>query len=142
MQREMLQELLEQSKPIESVLVATADSKGVPHVGTAATVSLDFSRLVVEAWFCSQTLANLDENRTISVIVVSKHKANSIQVVGEVKKVEETAALDGYIPNEEKVHPVPQFKVRLKIQVTSVLKFELGPHYDVEIPQVLSVDNA
>ncbi len=142
MQRELLEDLLNKAKPIEVVLVASADAKGNPHVGTATSADLDFSRLTVEAWFCSQTLANLDENRLISVIILSKHREGSIQITGEVKKVEETAVIDGYIPNEERSHQVPQFKVKLKIMVTSVFKFEIGPHYDVEIPHIISMDNA
>ena len=52
------------------VFVATADAHGLPHVAAAAAMTtIAENKVAVSAWFCPGTLANLDQNRLVSLIV-------------------------------------------------------------------------
>lgn len=65
MNPETLVKMIALAQNIGHVLVATADSKGLPHVAPADKMTLlpEEKKVTVEAWFCPGTVANLQSNR-------------------------------------------------------------------------------
>jgi hypothetical protein len=118
---------------LQQVLVATADSAGLPHVAVATgIVQVSEKRLAVSAWFCPGTLKNLEQNRLVSLVVWDPATDEGYQLLGEVEKLEEEAIMNGYSPELEKKGPVPQVKWKITVQVGKVLDFTRAPHGDVE----------
>jgi hypothetical protein len=77
------------------VFVATADAKGIPHVAAAGELKrTSGDHVAVAAWFCPGTLANLDDNRHISLVEWDAPSDFGFQILGEVEKIEEMAALN------------------------------------------------
>ena len=113
------------------LLLASADSAGVPHLASAGAMKrLSAERLEVRAWFCPQTLANLHENPRCSLVVWDTAEDDGYQLVGEADEVQQGAMLDGYTPGEA---PLPQVEYGVRLRVQRVLEFRHAPHTDAEI---------
>lgn len=114
------------------VLVATADSKGLPHVAPADKMTLlaDGKKVTVEAWFCPGTVANLQSNRQIAIVIWDSKADKGYQVLGMTEGAEDIALLDGLAPGLESMPP--QGKKRLYIKVAKVMAFQHAPHTDQE----------
>ena len=118
---------------LQHVFVATADSKGLPHVAAAGELRLTpAGQLAVAAWFCPGTVINLQDNRRIAIVVWDAAEDTGYQLVGEVEKVEESAFLNGYAPRVEGSAPSPQVERQLLVRVDRVIDFRCAPHSDVE----------
>jgi predicted pyridoxine 5'-phosphate oxidase superfamily flavin-nucleotide-binding protein len=118
---------------LQHVFVATADSKGLPHVAAAGELRLTpAGQLAVAAWFCPETVINLQHNRRIAIVVWDPADDTGYQLVGEVEKVEESAFLNGYQPQVEGSSPSPQVERQLLVRVDKVIDFRHAPHSDVE----------
>ena len=118
---------------LKHVFVATADSKGLPHVTAAGELRLTpAGHLAVAAWFCPGTVMNLQDNRRIAIVVWDAAEDTGYQLVGEVEKVEESAFLNGYAPQVEGSSPSPQVERQLLVRVDKVIDFRYAPHSDVE----------
>ena len=117
---------------IGHVLVATADSKGLPHVAPADKMTLlpEEKKVTVEAWFCRGTVANLQSNRQIALVTWDSKADKGYQVLGVTEGVEDTALLDGLAPGLESM--LPQGEKRLYIRVAKVIAFQHAPHTDQE----------
>jgi len=122
------------AKNVGRVFVATADSKGLPHVAVAGKITSisDEKRVAVEAWFCPGTMANLQANRRTSLVIWEPNADHGYQLLGETEKVEDTAIMDGYTPDLEKKEPLPQVERRLLIRVDKIIGFKHSPHTDQE----------
>ena len=96
-----LKKVVNLAERIGHAFIATADTRGLPHVAVARKVALapDRERLVVEEWFCPGTVTNLQENRLLAIVVWDPANDISYQVLGETIEAEDTAILDGYAPN-------------------------------------------
>jgi len=115
------------------VFVATADSNGVPHVAAAGRLGLGTDGLLtVAAWFCPGTVVNLEHNSKISLVVWDAAADTGYQLIGNVEKVDETAMLDGYLPEMESTGPSPQVERQLFVKVDKVIGFSHAPHSDLE----------
>ncbi len=115
------------------VFVATADSKGLPHVAAAGRLSLGTDGLLaVAAWFCPGTVMNIEHNHRISLVVWDAGADTGYQLLGNVEKIEETAMMDGYIPEMESTGPSPQVERQLLVKVNKVMAFSHAPHSDLE----------
>lgn len=132
MHKEKLKEAVKLGQKLGQVYLATADSKGVPHISVVQNIDLD-SRgyLDVVGWFCQHTYANLEVNHNVSVLIWDERKDYGFQCIGTMEKEEELNILDGIAPSEES-HPVPQIEREIHIHVDKILKFEKAPHIDVE----------
>ena len=118
---------------LQHVFVATADSKGLPHVAAAGELRLTpAGQLAIAAWFCPGTVINLQDNRRIAIVVWDAAEDTGYQLVGEVEKVEESAFLNGYAPRVEGSAPSPQVERQLLVRVDRVIDFRCAPHSDVE----------
>lgn len=116
------------------ILIATADTEGLPHLASAGSLSvLSPDRVRVRYWFCPQTLANLARNRGITVVFWRPEQDRGYQLAGQVEKVEETVMLDGLAPREEN-EAIPQSEQELLIRVHKVTVFSYAPHGDREVP--------
>jgi hypothetical protein len=113
------------------VFVATAGSKGMPHLTVAGQVAATFGgeTIVVTEWFCPDTVANLRENENVSVVAWNPGTDEGYQMIGRVEETKEQAVIDGYSPDTEPAS-VPQIERKLVIRVARVLDFSQAPHTD------------
>ena len=133
MRQETIQSAVALGQKLEHVFVATADSEGVPHVAAAGRISLESEGLLtVAAWFCPGTVMNLWHNPKVSLVIWDEAADNGYQLIGKVVKVEETAMMDGYIPELERKEPSPQVERQLLVRVVKVVSFSHAPHSDLE----------
>lgn len=133
MKMKNLEIAIDLAEKLGHVFVATADSSGMPHVAAAARIqSASEDHVTVSAWFCPGTIANLDENRRISLVVWDPPLDKGYQLLGEVVNVEEQAMMNGYSAETEKHAPLPQVERKLVVRVAKILAFSHAPHSDVE----------
>ena len=121
------------SKILQHVFVSTADTTGLPHVAAAGKLSLTSGgRVAIEAWFCPGTVANLEGNRRVALVVWDASRDVGYQLLGEVEEVKELAFLNGYAPETEGSPPSTQVERQLLVRVDKVIGFSHAPHSDVE----------
>lgn len=127
-----LEKAVSLAKKVGYVFIATANAEGISHIAAAGKMELSGKGCVsVTEWFCSQTVANLQENKCTSIVVWDPASDNGYQLLGQLEKVEDSGILDGYVPNEEKLH-LPQVERKLLIKIEKILDFRCGPHSDTE----------
>jgi len=115
------------------IFIATADAKRWPHIAAAGRLSLTpEKRVEVTEWFCPGTIANLQANPRLSLVVWDSATDVGYQMIGEVEEIKDLSMLDGYAPQAEGKAPVPQVKRQLIIHVDRVFEFKHAPHADVE----------
>ena len=120
-------------RQLGKILVATADRAGLPHLAAAAKLRpRGEGRVEVDAWFCPGTMANLQENRRISLVIWNPETDRGYQLLGETEKVEDRAMMNGYIPGEENTPSLPQVERKLIVRVDRVIDFRHAPHSDLE----------
>ena len=128
-----LDKALTLAEKLEHVYVATADVSGMPHVAAAAQLSrTSDDQVAVSAWFCPGTIANLDDNRRISLVVWDPPTDRGFQLLGEVDKIEEHSMMNGYLPIAEQGSPMPQVERKLLVKVDKIITFTHAPHSDLE----------
>ena len=117
---------------LDHIFVATADSSGLPHLAAAGELRHDSEEHVsVAAWFCPGTLANLQINKQIALVVWNPRDDNGFQLLGNVEKIEERAMLNGFAPQIEMAAPMPQVERKLRVRVVKVIGFSHAPHSDI-----------
>lgn len=131
----MNQEILEKSLAIAAktkhLFVATADSKGIPHLATAEKISRKDDELVtVTAWFCPKTAENVSENPNIALIVWDGDQDLGFQLIGKVEKVVNLAMLNGFLPGE--TTPYPQIERKLVVRLEQIFNFSHAPLSDMD----------
>ena len=115
------------------VFVATADGAGRPHLACAGKlIAAPEGRVLLTEWFCPGTMENIAGNPHISMVVWDQKADTGYQLLGEVERREDTAMLDGYVPQAKQGTALPQVQRRLLVRVDSVLDFRRAPHTDVE----------
>jgi hypothetical protein len=136
MKIEKLNQAVAIAKKTGQAFIATADAVGAPHIACAGKINVEAGdHLAVTEWFCPGTVANLQENKNISIAVWDKHTDTGLQVLGRVESIQDMAILDGYSPAVEKQSRfigMPQVERKLLIKVEKILDFKLGPHSDIE----------
>ncbi len=133
MKPKSLNTAVELAEKIEHVFVATADSSGMPHVAAAAKLNqTSKDHVALTAWFCPGTIANLSENRRISMVVWDAPSDKGYQLLGLVEKIEEIAMMNGYSPEIDETIVMPQVENRLLVRVDKVIAFSHAPHSDLE----------
>ena len=82
---------------LQHVFVATTDGKGLPHMAAAGKLALTpEGRVAVAAWFCPATVANLQKNHRVSLVIWDPKVDTGYQLLGETEKVEEVAMMNGF----------------------------------------------
>jgi hypothetical protein len=119
------------AQKLKLVFVATTDGKGLPHLAAAGELALaPEGRVAVAAWFCPTTVANLERNRRVSLVVWEPKEDKGYQLLGEAEKVEEIAMMNGYAPGTQSKSPLPQVERRLLVRVDKIVDFKQAPHSD------------
>jgi pyridoxine/pyridoxamine 5'-phosphate oxidase len=130
---EIVQSAVSMGQKVKHVFVATADSAGLPHVAAAGRISMGKEGLIaVAAWFCPGTVMNLQQNPNVSLVLWDADSDTGYQLLGKVEKVEESAMLNGYVPEMEGKDPFPQVERRLLVRIDKVIAFSHAPHSDLE----------
>jgi general stress protein 26 len=133
MKAEKLDKAIRLAKKAGFVLVGTADDKGMPHITAAGRVdTTGDSAVVITEWFCPGTVANLQKNKSVSVVIWTKQMKQGYQLLGQLEAVQDIGILDGFSARHEGRPPLPQVEKQLWIKVEKVLEFRLGPHSDTE----------
>ncbi len=133
MNPDILEKAVNLAKTARHVLIATADDNGLPHVTAAGKLdAAGDSAVAVTEWFCPGTVANLQKNRNMSIVVWTGKLETGYQLLGQLDGVRDIGILDGYSAKVEEQHPMPQIEKRLLVKVDKILEFRLGPHTDVE----------
>lgn len=130
MNREALEAAVALAGQAGHAFVATADSQRLPHLAVAGAVSIEAADQVgVTEWFCPGTMANLEDNRRVALVIWDPETDRGYQLLGWVTEVKEQAVIDGYVP-EASEQAGPQVERELAIRVGEILRFRQGPHSD------------
>lgn len=133
MNSDKLKGALSLAEKLGHIFVATADSRGLPHIAAAGKLTLHPGGLLaISAWFCPGTVSNLSENRSIALVVWDAKKDIGFQLSGEVKEVQELGVLDGYAPAVEAKMRLPQVQRKLLVELDKIIEFKHAPHSDIE----------
>lgn len=133
MKADKLENVVRLAKDLGYVFIATADSRGMPHIAAAGKLECAGEQSVtVREWFCPGTVANLDVNKHVSIVAWCKESDTGYQLLGTVTKIRDAGVLDGYAPEVEQTHPMPQIEKELLIKVERIIEFKLAPHSDLE----------
>jgi hypothetical protein len=128
-------ELARKTKHVtKHVFIATVSSERIPHIAACRTLSLDGKNdVVLTEWSCPETVTNLSgPNHLMSIVIWDRKTDNGYQLIGELKREEDLAYLDGYGPGLEEKNPVPQVERKLTVRVGKIIDFRLAPHTDRE----------
>jgi predicted pyridoxine 5'-phosphate oxidase superfamily flavin-nucleotide-binding protein len=121
-----LRRALEAAAELESVLVATGDADGNPHLEPAELLSSADDELVVRAFFDHVTVANLRGNPRMTLLAWDSTEAHGFQFAGTLVQARETAMLDGYAPILDR--GMPQIEYELRVHVEGVSPLVHRPH--------------
>jgi len=133
MNQKTLHQAVGLAQKLQHVFVATTDGKGLPHMAAAGKLALTpEGRVAVAAWFCPTTVANLQKNRRVSLVIWDPKVDNGYQLLGETEKVEDIAMMNGYAPGVDSQPPLPQVERQLLVRVDKIIDFKHAPHSDVE----------
>ena len=131
MNTQRLQQAVDLAKKVGRVMLATSDSQGRPHMAAASKLELAEDNCVtVTEWFCPGTVANLAENKYVSIIVWDESCDSGYQMLGRLETIQDLGILDGYTQEEDTGPAIPQVQRQLLIQVDNIIDFRLGPHSD------------
>jgi hypothetical protein len=131
MNKKTLNRAVALAQRLQHVFIATTDGKGLPHLAAAGKLALTpEGRVAVAAWFCPTTVANLQRNRRVALVVWEPKEDIGYQLLGETEKVEEIAMMDGYAPGIESKFPLPQVERQLLVRVDKIIDFKHAPHSD------------
>ena len=133
MRAEKLKKIVVFGQNVGNIFMATADDRGLPHIGAASRIDLVSEKeLAVSAWFCPGTMENLKKNPRISLVIWDPDKDEGYQLLGESMGVKETAMMDGFSPELEKQPSMPQIERKVFVKVETILDFSNAPHTDQE----------
>lgn len=141
MDRELIARATELARRGARLLVATAGKDRTPHLATASEIEpAPDGRLMVRAWFCSETVENLASSPKVLLVVWKPSPSGTqgamgdgFQLVGEVEEMVESSMLDGYAPGLDDALPIPQVQRQLRVRVERVLGFADAPHVDTAL---------
>lgn len=134
MKRELLQKSVELSEKTRHVFIATVNEEGVPHIAASKKLSLASGNdVVLTEWFCPGTMANLlGKNHNLAIVVWDAKADTGYQLIGEAKKEEDTAYLDGYSADLKGQNRIPQIQRKVTVRINKIIDFKLSPHTDIE----------
>jgi len=127
-----LREVEQLAAKVGHVFIATADSNGQPHIAAAGKLAQTPEKhLMITEWFCPGTLANLQMNSHLSIVVWDPDVDSGYQIIGELEAIKDIGILDGY--SKSQVRPsIPQVERQLLLHVDKILGFKRSPHTDLE----------
>jgi len=133
MSREAIEKAIELAAELGHVFLATADGGGLPHMAASRSLTAEpDGALGISEWFCPGTLANLQINPGISIVVWNPVNDLGYQILGQCEKVEDLSVMDGFLPGDKKEPPLPQVERKILVKVNKIIHFSHAPHSDVE----------
>lgn len=117
---------------LKHVFIATTDASASPHIAVAGPLAMQGELLGVSAWYCPQTLSNIEKNRQIAVAVWDKTADAGYQIIGQCEKIEDIAVMDGFFPQIEGQTVFPQVEKRLHVRIEKIYYFTQARHSDTE----------
>ncbi len=127
-----LNKVVDLAQKVGHIFVATANKGASPHIAAAASLKrTPEGRVLVAAWFCPETVANIRENPSISLVIWDSQKDHGYQMLGHTEQVIDMAMIDGIAPGRE-TSPLPQVERQLTVRVDRILEFKHAPHSDIE----------
>ena len=128
-----LAEAVDLAERVGHVFIATANLSGKVHLGAARRLHLGAgNRVVVSEWLCPETLNNLKENRSLSLVVWDVAADHGFQLLGNLQEMNDLEMLNGYSPDLAGKSPIPQVYRELFVHVDQILRFTIAPHSDLE----------
>lgn len=122
------------AEKVQYMLIATADEKGHPHIGSAGKFSrISDNKILLSEWFCPGTMHNLQQNPQIAIVLWDRTADAGYQLLGRVETIRELSMLDGYAFGDEQEPSVPQVERELLICIDEILEFAHTPHTDVPL---------
>ncbi|MFB0525577.1 MAG: pyridoxamine 5'-phosphate oxidase family protein [Phycisphaerae bacterium] len=83
MDTEKLKKAISIAEKIACVFVATADNEKIPYVAAVGKIKLNGTDCVAATeWFCPQTVANLQENKFVSIVAWDEASDSGYQLIG------------------------------------------------------------
>jgi uncharacterized protein len=127
-----LREMEQLAAKVGHVFIATADSNGQPHIAAAGKLAQTPEKhLMLTEWFCPGTLANLQMNSHLSIVIWDPDVDSGYQIIGELEAIKDIGILDGY-PKSQVRPSIPQVERQLLLHVDKILGFKRSPHTDLE----------
>lgn len=115
------------------VFVVTCDDMYQPHMCIAGRLEVVEDRCIsLTEWFCPGTVANIQQNKNISVVSWDSTVDHGYQLIGKVRKSIDVGILDGYAGASE-MDNIPQIEKQLLIDVEKAMAFKKQPHTDKEL---------
>jgi hypothetical protein len=125
-----LKDAIALSVRLKNIFIATAGPGGTPHIAVAGPLAMAGEFVGVSAWYCPQTLANIEKFPQISIAIWDKPADVGFQIIGKCEKIEDVAVMDGYFPKIEGSAVMPQVEKRLLVRVEKVFYFTQALHTD------------
>jgi hypothetical protein len=114
------------------VFVDTADSNGQPHIAAAGKLAQTPEKhLMITEWFCPRTLANLQMNSRLSIVIWDPEVDSGYQIIAELEAIKDIGIIDGYSKSQV-IPSIPQVERQLLLHVDKILEFKRSPHTDLE----------
>jgi uncharacterized protein len=133
MHRDPIKEAVKLGSRMKYAMISTADAEGLPHVAASRKITVEPDGSIgISEWFCPGTLANLQVNPRVSIVVWDPDKDSGYQILGISKKITDSSMMDGYSRDLEKGRPLPQMERKVHVQVDRVIHFSHAPHSDME----------
>jgi general stress protein 26 len=131
MDSRLLKQVVRFTKDIDYIIMVTTSRDGVPHITTAGELKYDENKNLIKIaeWFCSTTVANLNANKHIGIVVWKPEIDRGYQLQGSLMEVRNTAVLDGYTKKESQTQ-FPQTRKELLIKVEKITEFSHTVHSD------------
>jgi len=140
MEKEAFERAMNLADRVGHVFLATADGNCVPHIASAGSLTpASPTDIILSEWFCPGTVANVQQNPHVALVVWDSAKDVGYQLIGTVTGIQDLAMLDGYVPGEEEAPPLPQTEQALHVHIDRILSFSQAPHADTELESCISL---
>lgn len=96
-------ELIEQARKVGTLHLATASKAGVPNVAPMGAVMIEGDKVFIANNFMNKTIANIQENPQVSVLVWNREIGNCFQLKGTAEILKDT-------PEHKKMHEMLEAK--------------------------------
>jgi hypothetical protein len=82
-------------------------------------------------WFWPRTLANLQMNSRLSIVIWDPEVDSGYQIIAELEAIKDIGIIDGYSKSQV-IPSIPQVERQLLLHVDKILEFKRSPHTDLE----------
>jgi len=124
MNLDTLERAIRLGKKVKHLFMAVVDREGIPHVNSARQIEqVADNQFAIEEWICPLTVMNLGGNPKMAVVIWDPETEDGYEILGEVLMFEGRAFLNGFAPEVEENHYLPQVKRRLIVRAEKITAF-------------------